>query len=70
VGVIPGLWDPATLRAEFDREWGLWERSLAGVVPPDELARLRAADQSAIESGERLVFMPVFYALIATAGVS
>jgi SAM-dependent methyltransferase len=70
VGVIPGLWDPATLRAEFDREWGLWERSLAGVVPPDELARLRAADQSAIESGERLVFMPVFYALIANAGVS
>jgi len=22
VGVIPGLWDLATLRAEFDREWG------------------------------------------------
>ncbi len=62
VGIIPGLWDLATLRAEADREWGLWERSLAGVVPPDELARLRAADQAAVESGERLVFMPVFYA--------
>jgi SAM-dependent methyltransferase len=70
VGVIPGLWDPDTLRAESGREWGLWERSLAGVVPPGELARLRAADQAAIESGERLVFMPVFYALIANAGVS
>jgi SAM-dependent methyltransferase len=65
VGVIPGLWDLTTLRAEFDREWGLWERSLAGMVPPDELARLRAADQAAVESGERLVFMPVFYALAA-----
>jgi len=70
VGVIPGLWDLATLRAEFDREWGLWERSLAGVVPSDELARLRAADRAAVETGERLVFMPVFYALIAGAGVS
>ncbi len=69
LGIIPGLWDTATLRAEFDREWGLWERSLAGVVPPDELARLRAADQAAVESGERLVFMPVFYALIASAGI-
>jgi SAM-dependent methyltransferase len=64
VGVIPGLWDLPTLRAEFDREWGLWERSLAGVVPLDELARVRAADLAAVESGERLVFMPVFYAFV------
>jgi SAM-dependent methyltransferase len=70
VGVIPGLWDIATLRAEFDREWGLWERSLAGIVPPDEMGRLRAADRAAVESAERLVFMPVFYALIANVGVS
>jgi len=70
VGVILGLWALATLRAEFDREWGLWQRSLAGIVPPRELARLRAADQAAVDSGERLVFMPVFYALIANAGSS
>ncbi|MBN1137732.1 MAG: methyltransferase domain-containing protein [Anaerolineae bacterium] len=64
VGVIPSLWDLPTLRAEFDGEWSLWERSLNGVVSPEELARLRAADQAAVESGERLVFMPVFYALV------
>jgi SAM-dependent methyltransferase len=64
VGVIPGLWDLPTLRAEFDREWALWERSLAGVIPPDELARVRSADLAAVESGERLVFMPVFYAFV------
>jgi len=64
LGVIPGLWDLPTLRAEFDREWALWERSLAGVVPADELARVRAADLAAVESGERLVFMPVFYAFV------
>jgi SAM-dependent methyltransferase len=63
VGLIPGLWEPATLRAEFDAEWLLWERSLADYVPPPELARVKAADLEAIESGERLVFMPVFYAL-------
>jgi SAM-dependent methyltransferase len=64
VGVIPGLWDLPVLRTEFDAEWALWERSLAALVPPDELARIKAADLAAIESGERLVFVPVFYALV------
>jgi SAM-dependent methyltransferase len=64
VGVIPGVWDLPTLRAESNAEWALWERTLAGVVPADELAQLQAADRAAIEAGERLVFVPVFYALI------
>jgi SAM-dependent methyltransferase len=64
VGVIPGLWDLPTLRVEFDAEWALWERSLADLVPPDELARIKAADRAGIEAGERLAFMPVFYALV------
>jgi hypothetical protein len=62
--VIPGLWDLAMLRAQFEAEWALWERSLAGLVPADELAGFKAADLAAIESGERMVFMPVFYALV------
>lgn len=64
LGLIPGLWDLATLRAQFDAEWSLWERSLTGLVPSAELARIKAADLAAIQAGERLVFMPVFYALI------
>jgi SAM-dependent methyltransferase len=64
VGTIPGLWDLATLASEFDAEWALWERSLAGLVPADELARLKQTDRAAIESGSRLAFMPTFYALV------
>ena len=64
VGLMTGLWDRATLRAQFDAEWALWERSLAAFVSADELARVKAADLMAIEAGERLVFMPVFYALV------
>ena len=64
VGVIPGLWDLDTMQAEFDAEWALWERSLKGIVPPDELTGLKAADRAAIESGARLAFMPTFYALV------
>ncbi len=63
IGLIPGLWDLSTLRTQFEAEWALWERSLADFVPADELAGVKAADLAAIEAGERLVFMPVFYAL-------
>ncbi len=63
VGLIPGLWDVNTLRAEFDAEWALWQRTLAGLVPAEELGRVQAADRAAIEAGERLAFLPVFYAL-------
>ncbi|HNS51359.1 MAG TPA: class I SAM-dependent methyltransferase [Anaerolineae bacterium] len=63
VGVIPGLWDPETLRREFDAEWSLWERSISGHVAAEEMAEVKAADWAATQSGERLVFMPVFYAL-------
>jgi hypothetical protein len=63
VGLISGLWDAPVLRAEFDAEWDLWERSYAGLVAPNELSRAKAADLEAIERGERLAYLPVFYAL-------
>ncbi len=66
IGLIPGLWNLPTLRAEFDAEWGLWERTLADQVPAAELARVQAEDWAAIEAGTRLVFVPVFYALVRT----
>jgi SAM-dependent methyltransferase len=64
VGVMPGIWDTARLRAEFEAEWSLWQRTLGGRVSPAELARVKAADLAATEGGERLVFLPVFYALV------
>jgi hypothetical protein len=64
IGLVPGLWDLPTLRREFQSEWSLWERSLADQVPASELARIKAEDWAAIESGERFVFMPVFFAFV------
>jgi SAM-dependent methyltransferase len=64
VGLIPGLWDLATLRAEHDAEWALWESSLADLVAAPELAQAKAVDLDAVESGRRLAFLPVFYALV------
>lgn len=63
-GLIPGLWDLPTQRAEFDAEWALWEPSLAGWLPAAELARIQAEEWAALEAGTRLVFIPVFYAQV------
>jgi ubiquinone/menaquinone biosynthesis C-methylase UbiE len=63
VGIISGLWDMASLRAEFRAEWSLWERSFSEFVPPDEIVRVRETDLAAIEAGSRLAFMPVFHCL-------
>ncbi|NIO72449.1 MAG: methyltransferase domain-containing protein, partial [Anaerolineae bacterium] len=63
VGVIPSLWDHQALRAEFEAEWALMERTLVGIVSEDELRRYKQADWQAIEDGQRLIFMPIFYAV-------
>jgi SAM-dependent methyltransferase len=67
VGVYPCLWDDAALRAEFEGEWRLMERTLAGfaspLTSPEELERLKAEDWAAVEAGARTVFMPMFYAV-------
>jgi len=63
VGVIPSLWDDEALRAEFEAEWVLMERTLVGLVSEDELKRYKQVDWQAIEDGQRLIFMPIFYAV-------
>ena len=64
VGIIAGRWDlPALPGAEFEAEWAMRERDLAGILPPHELRRLREADRQALETGRRVLFVPTFYAL-------
>lgn len=63
VGLIAGLWDMADLRREFEGEWALWQRTLEGQIAAEELAQVKATERAAIAAGERLAFVPVFFAL-------
>jgi SAM-dependent methyltransferase len=63
LGVIPSLWDGEALRAEFEAEWALMERTLVGMVSEDELRHSKQVDWRAVEDGQRLIFMPIFYAV-------
>lgn len=64
VGLVPGLWDAATLRREFEAEWALWAQTLAPIVPREELLAAMDAERAAIEAGVRLAFVPVFFAFV------
>lgn len=73
VGTMAGYWnltgpsikrgsEAASPDADFDAEWAMRERDLAGLVSPEELRRLRSVDRHALEEGRRVLFVPTFYA--------
>lgn len=59
VGLSAGMWNIERLKSEFEEEWK-WRFKIVGRSPSAEKAKEREA--KAIEEGERLLFMPIFYA--------
>ncbi len=64
VGTMAGQWTiPAKPDGGFEAEWAMRECDLNGILPSEELRRLRAIDRQALEKGRRILFVPTFYAL-------
>ncbi|MEA5077522.1 MAG: methyltransferase domain-containing protein [Anaerolineaceae bacterium] len=53
----------ATQPAWFDSEWQVLQQDLAAIVAPDELLRLKELDRQAWRSGQRVLWIPTFYAI-------
>jgi SAM-dependent methyltransferase len=47
---------------ERELEWEVLEADLAGLVPPDELQRLELIDERAWRRGERVLYVPTYWA--------
>jgi SAM-dependent methyltransferase len=62
VGVLGGQWAGPPSRADFDMEWSVLEADVRAGMPPDVRDRLRLLDWMARERGERVLFVPTFYA--------
>jgi ubiquinone/menaquinone biosynthesis C-methylase UbiE len=62
-GVIPSMWDDRQLREEFEAEWAFIFKTLNSVAEGARLLEYRERAWRALEEGERLVFMPVFWAV-------
>jgi ubiquinone/menaquinone biosynthesis C-methylase UbiE len=63
IGVIASLWDQDQMTAEFEEEWQLIERSIGDKSGVEMLERYKKLEKQALETGERLMFMPIFYAI-------
>ncbi len=62
-GVLGGQWHwPQSIETQA-LEWTMLRADIQTMVPPDELDRLQAADETAWNRGERVLFVPTFYAL-------
>jgi SAM-dependent methyltransferase len=61
-GVLGGRWLEAPSPGERKLEWLVLESDLDGIVDPHELQRLHDLEEQAWENGERVLFVPTFYA--------
>lgn len=60
-GVLGGEWrmdDPVD-----DSEWQVLQDDLRGLVSPEEVAELHQQDMTARDKGERILYVPTFYAV-------
>ena len=62
-GVLGGEWRHPTPTPERESEWSTLQSDLAGQLPPARLAELNAIEQAAAARGERVLFVPTFYAI-------
>lgn len=61
-GVLGGQWRGRPEPEAWDEEWLILQADLQDQVSPSALAQLRAADEAAWQRGERVLFVPTFYA--------
>lgn len=62
-GLLGGQWSTAPDLEERASEWATTESDLAGKVPPERIHQLRQADEQAWQAGQRVLFVPTFYAI-------
>lgn len=61
-GVLGGQWSAPPPLEAWQSEWQVLEADLADIVSQEKLEQLRSLDAVAWESGERILYVPTFYA--------
>jgi ubiquinone/menaquinone biosynthesis C-methylase UbiE len=68
-GVLGGEWGSGFSPEGFISEWDTLEDDLRDTVSPIELAAMRRVDEHAWRAGERLLYVPTFYAMGRVSGL-
>lgn len=63
MGVYAELWDDETMKREFEYIWKFGEKTARGTLQKNWLAAIRKRDQEALEKGERVTFLPLFWGI-------
>jgi SAM-dependent methyltransferase len=61
-GVMGGEWASPSLPGETHLEWAVLESDLAEQIPLQDIQKMRRIDATARKNGERILFVPTFYA--------
>jgi ubiquinone/menaquinone biosynthesis C-methylase UbiE len=61
-GVLGAQWSQVPAAEDLEMEWQVMRNDLAKAVSPDELDALERIDRRAALAGERVLFVPTFYA--------
>lgn len=61
-GVMGNQWMAAPNRSEINSEWTTLENDMEGILPTEEMDRLKQINDRAWASGERVLFIPTFFA--------
>jgi SAM-dependent methyltransferase len=62
-GLLGGQWSGPPSAENWASEWQVLESDLQGRISPERLRDLRRLDASAWQHGERVLFVPTFYAI-------
>ncbi|MDD2696376.1 MAG: methyltransferase domain-containing protein [Anaerolineales bacterium] len=62
VGTLGGQWSMPPTRQEFELEWQVLRADLAGALSDAKLDELQKQDWEAYQRGERILYVPTFYA--------
>ena len=66
-GVLGGQWKGAPTKAELESEWNVLLHDLGNMLPRAEIQRFHKLDAEAWQEGERILFVPTFYASARTS---
>jgi SAM-dependent methyltransferase len=61
-GVLGGEWLNPPTPAEREMEWDVLQADLAGKIPSQDFSKMKELEQQAWERGERVLFVPTFFA--------
>jgi SAM-dependent methyltransferase len=62
VGVLGGEWQTSTTAETLESEWQTLVHDLESILPSNELEKLQRIDRRSWQEGQRLLFVPTFYA--------